>query len=107
MEGNRIHFKVLYMNLETTRLRGWKRNRWQDEVRKDGRMVGGKGWKERVYITERNGRSSCERQGIVSFCTCQWNEWMNEWMKRMNYCKIQWDDYQNDQLHCESNRKCW
>jgi hypothetical protein len=22
MEGNRIHFKVLYMNLETTRLRG-------------------------------------------------------------------------------------
>jgi len=26
------------------------------------------------YITERNGRSSRERQGIGTFCTCQWNE---------------------------------
>jgi hypothetical protein len=39
---------VLYMNLET-RLRGGPRNRWQDEVREDGRLVGGKVWKERVY----------------------------------------------------------
>jgi hypothetical protein len=37
------------MNLETTRLRGRPRNRWQDEVREDGRLVGGKVWKERVY----------------------------------------------------------
>jgi len=37
------------MNLETTRLRGRPRNRWQVEVREDGRLVGGKGWKERVY----------------------------------------------------------
>ena len=38
------------MNLETTRLRGRpNRNRWQDEVREDGRLVGGKGWNERVY----------------------------------------------------------
>ena len=37
------------MNLETTRLTGRSRNRWQDEVREDGRLVGGKGWKERVY----------------------------------------------------------
>jgi hypothetical protein len=36
-------------DLETTRLRGRSRNIWQDEVRKDGRQVGGKGWKERVY----------------------------------------------------------
>jgi hypothetical protein len=28
------------------------------------------------YITERNGRSSWEWQGIVEFCTCQWNEWI-------------------------------
>jgi hypothetical protein len=26
------------------------------------------------YITERNGRSSGEWQGIVAFCTYQWNE---------------------------------
>ena len=37
------------MILETTRLRGRPRNRWQDEVREDGRLVRGKGWKERVY----------------------------------------------------------
>jgi len=40
--------KVLYMNLEANRLRGKPRNRWQGEVREDGRLVGGKGWKERV-----------------------------------------------------------
>jgi len=33
-----------------------------------------KGGREK-YITERNGRSSWEQQGIVAFCTCQWNEW--------------------------------
>ena len=62
------------MNLEATRLRGRSRNRWQDEVREDGRLVGGKGWKERGYITERNGRSSWERQESVTLCTCQWNK---------------------------------
>jgi hypothetical protein len=40
------------MNLEITRLRGRPRNRWQDDVRMDGRLVGGKGWKERVYNRE-------------------------------------------------------
>ena len=49
MEGNRIPKKVLYVNLETTRLRCSPRNRWQDEVREDGRLTGGKRWKERVY----------------------------------------------------------
>jgi len=49
MEENRISKLVLYMNLETTRLRGRPRNRGQDEVREDRRLVGGKGWKERVY----------------------------------------------------------
>jgi hypothetical protein len=45
------------MNLETRRLRGRPRNRWQNEVREDGRIVVGEGGTER-YITERNGRIS-------------------------------------------------
>jgi hypothetical protein len=53
-----VHCKVLYMNLEVTRLIGRPKNRWQDEVREDGRLVGGKGWKRKGYITERNGRMS-------------------------------------------------
>jgi hypothetical protein len=44
--------KVLYMNLVTTRLRGRPRNRWQDEVRGDGRIVGGEGWQEKVCNRE-------------------------------------------------------
>jgi hypothetical protein len=52
MEENRISKKVIYMNLEATRLSGRPRNRWQYEVREDGRLVGGKGWKERVYNRE-------------------------------------------------------
>jgi len=38
--------------LGITRLRVRPRNRWQDEVREDGKIVGGEGWQER------NGRSS-------------------------------------------------
>jgi hypothetical protein len=48
MEENRIPKRV-YMNLETTRLIGRPSNRWQDEVREDGRIVGGEGWQEKVY----------------------------------------------------------
>jgi hypothetical protein len=40
------------MNLETTRRRGRPRNRQQDEVREDGRLVGGKGWEGKVYNRE-------------------------------------------------------
>jgi hypothetical protein len=52
MEGNRIPKRALYMNLRTTRLRGRSRNRWQDEVREDGGIVGGEGWQEKVHIRE-------------------------------------------------------
>jgi len=58
MEESRIPKRLLYMNLGTTRLRGRRRNRWQDEVREDGRIVGGEGWQDIKYITERNGGSS-------------------------------------------------
>jgi len=53
------------------RLRGGPRNRWQDEVREDGRLVGGEGWQEKVHNREewkkllRTTRNRCK---------CQWNE---------------------------------
>jgi hypothetical protein len=49
VEENRIPKKVLYINLETTRLRGRQRNRQQDEMREDESLFGLKEWKERVY----------------------------------------------------------
>jgi hypothetical protein len=52
VDENRIPKKVLYMNLKTTRLRGRPRNRWQNEMRDNGGLVGGEGWKERVYNRE-------------------------------------------------------
>jgi hypothetical protein len=65
MEENRIHKRVLYMNMELTKPRGRPRNRWQDEVREDGRIVGGEKWQEKVYNREkwkkllRKARNSC------------------------------------------------
>ena len=56
MEENRIPKIVLYMNWGTTRLRGRPRNRWEDEVREDGRIVGGERWQEKVH--DREERSS-------------------------------------------------
>jgi hypothetical protein len=44
--------RVLYVILGTTRLRGRPRNRWQDEVREDGRIVGVEGWQEKVRNRE-------------------------------------------------------
>jgi len=52
MEENRIPKRVLYMNLGTTQLRGRSRNRRQDEVREDGRIVGGEGWQEKLHNKE-------------------------------------------------------
>ena len=49
MEENRIPKRALYMNLGTRRLRGRPRNRWQDEVRDDGRIVGGEVQQEKVH----------------------------------------------------------
>jgi hypothetical protein len=44
MKENRIPKRILYMNFESTRLRGRPTNRWQDEVRENGwcRRVAGK-----------------------------------------------------------------
>jgi hypothetical protein len=57
MEENTIPKSVLYTNLEITKPRGRPRNRWQDEAREYGRLVGAEQWQEK-YITERNGRNS-------------------------------------------------
>ena len=40
------------MDLGTRRLRGRPRNRWQDEVREDGRIVGRERWQEKVHKRE-------------------------------------------------------
>jgi len=53
------------MNSEATRLRDRPRNRWQDEVREDERIVGGEGWQEKVHNGEewkkllRTARNRC------------------------------------------------
>jgi hypothetical protein len=49
MEENRIPKRLLYMNLESKRPRDRPHNRWQDEVKENGRMVGGEGWQEKAY----------------------------------------------------------
>jgi hypothetical protein len=66
MEENRILKTVLYMNFgKKTISRGRPRNRWQDEVREDGRIVGGEGWQEKVHNREewkkllRTARNRC------------------------------------------------
>jgi len=40
------------MNLGRTRLKCRPRNRWEDEVREDGRIVDGEGWLEKVHNRE-------------------------------------------------------
>ena len=61
------------MNLGTTRLRGRPRNRWQDEIREDGRIVGGEGSQEKVYNRE-EWKKLLRMARNHAFCTCQWNE---------------------------------
>ena len=64
----------------------WEHQDWEVDHEINGKMrwerideqLVEKGGRKR-YITQRNGRSSWEQQGIVTFYTCQWNEWMNEW----------------------------
>jgi hypothetical protein len=50
MEENRIPKRVYEFG--KTRPRGRPRNRREDEVREDGRVVGGEEWQEKVYDRE-------------------------------------------------------
>jgi hypothetical protein len=52
MEENRIPQKSIDMKLEATRPTGRPRNRWKDEVREDGSIVGREEWQEKVYGRE-------------------------------------------------------
>jgi hypothetical protein len=40
------------MNLEITRPRGRPQNRWQDDMREHGTIVGGEEWQEKVCDRE-------------------------------------------------------
>jgi len=61
------------MNLGTKRLKGRPRNRWQDEVREGGRIVVGEGWQEKLH-NRTEWKKLLRTEGIIAFCTCQWNE---------------------------------
>ena len=93
IEENRIPRRVLYMNLETKRPRGRPRNRWLDEVRDDGRMVGGEEWQEKVYDREEWKRFlRTARNRRILYMPM---DWLIDWLIRLNnscllnsYCKI-------------------
>jgi hypothetical protein len=79
MEEKRIPKRLLYMNLKTTIPRGKTRNRWQDEVRDDGRMVGGEEWQENV----------CNGEELKKLLRTAWNRSiLHMAMERMNTCIV-------------------
>ena len=70
------------MNLGTTRLRGRPRNRWQDEVRENGRIVGGEEWQEKVH---NRGMEEAPENGKESSHSARVNG-MNERMIQYGTC---------------------
>jgi hypothetical protein len=54
--GRKQNFQTSIIYEFGNKVKRYVKKRWQDEVREEGILVGGKGWKERVY--NRNGRSS-------------------------------------------------
>jgi hypothetical protein len=42
------------MNSEVTILRGRTRNRWQNQVEEDGRIVGGEKWQDSPWVMQLN-----------------------------------------------------
>jgi hypothetical protein len=57
--------------MESTRPRGRPRNRWQEEVEEDGRIVG-EWWQEKNYNTE-EWKKLLRTARNCAFCTWQWN----------------------------------
>ena len=65
------------MNLGT-RLRGRPRNRWHDEVREDGRIVGGEGWQEKVHNREEWKKLlRMARNHRIRHVPTEWNEYFH------------------------------
>jgi hypothetical protein len=68
------------MNFGTTRMRGRPRNRWQEEVGEDGRIVGGEEWQEKVHNREeRKKLLRTARNRRILHMPMEWNR---------IYCKI-------------------
>jgi len=44
---------LFYINDLPKIMKGRPRNRWQDEVRENGRIIGGEGWQEKVHNREK------------------------------------------------------
>jgi hypothetical protein len=63
----------VYMSLEPTRPRARPRNRWQDEVREDGRIVDVEEWQEKVYNRE-EWKKLLRMARNCTFCTWHWNK---------------------------------
>jgi len=55
-------------------LRGRPRNRWQDEVREDGRIVGGERWQEKVHNREEWKKLLRMARNRRILHKCRWNE---------------------------------
>ena len=98
MEENRIPKRVLYINLETTRSRGRPRNRWQDEVREDGRIVGGEEWQEKGHNRE-------EWKKLLRMARNRHILHMPmDWMNHLKNARLPYNGTQNS---CFSNCRCY
>ena len=88
MEENRIPWRVLYMNLGTITLRGRPRNRWQDGVREDRRIVGGEGWQEKVHNGEEWKKLlRTARNRHILHVPMEWIMWdRNKWINTLYWC---------------------
>jgi hypothetical protein len=65
--------RVLYMDLETTTLRGRQTDRWQDEVGEGGRLVGGEDWQKKVCNKEEWKKLLRMARNQSSHSAHQWN----------------------------------
>jgi hypothetical protein len=84
MEQKKVEFPKKY-NIWIWTQKGWEvdHEKWQDEVRDNGRLVGGNEWKERVYNQEewkkllRTATNRC-----ILYMPIEWlTDWLNEWKK--------------------------